>query len=510
MKWIRSGAASVFLFFACLFSFFSIGHYGGDGYQDYLTARSLVMHGTMSVDESLADPDALDYKTDVGIKGRDGRLYASRSGYGMAFLIVPFYAAGHFIAGTLKGVPHDYAAMLAVSFLNPVVTALCAMLVFLLAMKLGFDRPVPFVLSLIYGLCTMAPVYARTGFPEPAGNLLLMLSVYCLISHARSNKTGHVVAGALCAGLMVLTKVSLSVFVPVLALYLFFSAPVQAFPARIGKAALYCLVFGAIFAGIMALNWYLYGSPLYFGGPESVNIGKKFVRAANLLKGAYYYLFSTGKGFFIFNVPLVLAFFVLRKAFKTSRLETALFMAIFAVNLLFFVKSFRRGSLFSWGPRYLMPSVPFLTLLLGYYIVEYRTAAARFALAVLSIAGALVMLPCMFINQSKFYNFAVEKLGVPEYIMNFVPDLSPVKGAWCLFMSRGGGMAGARFDFIYNPDYKLIQPITADMSAYNYFDMWPLKVLSVKPEFSAMVICVMSALAVIGILSFIRAAKSEN
>jgi hypothetical protein len=116
----------------------------------------------------------------------------------------------------------------------------------------------------------------------------------------------------------------------------------------------------------------------------------------------------------------------------------------------------------------------------------------------------------MFINQSKFYNFAVEKLGVPEYIMNFVPDLSPVKGAWCLFMSRVGGMAGARFDFIYNPDYKLIQPITADMSAYNYFDMWPLKVLSVKPEFSAMVICVMSALAVIGILSFIRAAKSEN
>ena len=40
---------SIFVFFASVYSLFSIGHYGGDGYEDYLTAESIVLDGNLAL-----------------------------------------------------------------------------------------------------------------------------------------------------------------------------------------------------------------------------------------------------------------------------------------------------------------------------------------------------------------------------------------------------------------------------------------------------------------------------
>lgn len=481
----------LFLFFASFYAIFSIGHFGGDGYQDYLTAESIVLDGNLSFFDRPGDVDELQHPVVHGKEGRDGKIYSSRGGFGMPLLLVPFYFIGHVIAGFLKSTPHDYVTMLMVSFANPLFSALNAILVFLIGAKMGFNRRTALSLSLIYGLATMAPVYARTGFAEPAMTLFLLLAAHSVLGYGISFRARQAVLAAFFLGCMFLCKASSLIFVACFYVYMGWSLAAKnvTFSKQAKDMILFTAVFGAIFVAALALNYIVYGGAFYFGNNDAVAIGGRIASAPHVLKGFYYYLLSTGKGFFIFNIPCVLLLFSLGRALRKNKMETVFFLLIMIVNLLFYVKSFRRGSLFSWGPRYLMMSVPFAVLLVGYFIEKHKSVLARVFVTALLVAGYIVAFPCLFINQSKFYNFAVEKLGVQEYMINFIPDLSPIKGAWCLFVSGLADIYGGRpFVFTYDPDYRLVEPVSSVMTGYNYFDLWCFKVAQLAPVYFPVVL----------------------
>jgi len=500
-------ALYIFLFFAAVYGIFSIGHYGGDGYQDYLTAESIVLDGNLSLYDRPQDKDELEYIKDVGTEGRGGRTYSSRGVLGMPMLLAPFYLAGHLISTLVKSAPHDYVTMLAVSFANPVICALICMMVFLISEKLEFDIRTSTVLALITGLCTMLPVYARAGFPGPAVVLLLLLSVNAMVGYRSLFAIRHVFFSALFLSLMVLCKAYSVIFIPCFLIYIIWVLASSSLPAhtRAGHVTVFMAVCGVFLALLLLTNRYIYGGALTFGGVNAAAIGKRILGAPHVLKGFYYYLLSTGKGFFIYNIPVILSFFALDRALMKRKKITALFLLIFAVNLLFYVKSFRRGSLFCWGPRYLLPSAPLLVILLGYYLEKYRNALSKTALWAASIAGFLMMLPCMLVNQSKFYFFVVEKLKLEEYMINFIPDLSPIKGAWWMLISKVGQATGAwTWEFVYDPDYKLVAPVSAVMDGYNYFDIWFLKVMEVAPGYGPAVSVILAAMALVAAFSLYK------
>ena len=158
----RYVALYVLFFFIVLYSLFSIGHYGGDGYQDYLTAESIVLDGNLSLYDRPDDPNEIDYIKPAGLKGKDGKIYSSVGTLGVPIILAVFYYVGHMLASLLPTVPHDYITMLFVSFSNPIICALNCMIIFLISQQLGFKPGTSVKLSLIYGLATMLPVYART------------------------------------------------------------------------------------------------------------------------------------------------------------------------------------------------------------------------------------------------------------------------------------------------------------------------------------------------------------
>ena len=497
----------IFLFFAAVYGIFSIGHYGGDGYQDYLTAESIVLDRNVALYDRPQDKDELDYVQDLGAKGKDGRTYNWRGFLGMPVLLTPFYLAGHAISLFVKGVPHDYVTILAVSFANPVICALICMMVFLIAEKLEFDVRTSAALGLITGLCTMIPVYTRTGFAAPAVTLFMLLAVHAMLGYRSLFGIRYLLLSALFLALMVFCKISAVIFTPCFLIYLVWllGASSLSVKVRIGHVLLFLAVLGGLVALVPLCNMMLFGSFLSFGGKDAAARGARILGAPHVLKGFYYYLLSTGKGLFIYNAPVILAFFALDRAFMKRKKVTALFLLIFAVNLLFFVKSFRRGSLFCWGPRYLLPSVPLLVLLLGYYLEKFRGAAAKIVLWAVSAAGFLIILPCMFVNQSRFYNFVIEKLNLAEYMINFIPDLSPVKGAWWMLISRVGQVTGAwSWEFVYDPDYKLVAPVSAVMDGYNALDIWFLKVTEIAPGFVPAVLVVLAAMGLVGAFSLYK------
>ncbi len=497
----------LFLFFASLYSFFSIGHYGGDGYEEYLTAESIVLDRDFQLHDRPHDPDQLNYKSGVGIEGRNGGTYSARSCLGVTLPLSLFYALGHIAASFLKNVPHDFITILFVSFYNPFISAVTVLFVFAISGHLGFKPVTSLILSLIYGLSTMAPVYTRTGFAEPTLVLFLLISVYWIIRYSKNLEERCLIYSALALAYCVLTKAIGFIFFPCLLVYIFWCiyAKKQNLFDRLKPVAIFAIVF--IFSNFLVLsyNHIIYGSILSFGKDNPVTIATSVAQSTHFVKGVYYYLISPGKGVILFNLPIILSFVALAKIPKERRKEVVLFLLIFIVNLLFFVKSFKRGSLFSWGPRYLLPSIPFLVLLIGYYYEGYKNLTGRIFVWLLSVVGFLVMFPCMFINQSKFYLFVVEKLNLDEYLINFIPDLSPIMGAWWMFVSRIiQNITGKDILFVFAPDYWLINKVSVSMGEYNYIDLWFVKVMEASPSFAPAVYAVLTCLALLSIVSFYK------
>lgn len=485
-------AIAIAVFFISLYSLFSIGHYGGDGYEDYLTAKSIVLNHSMAFNSgsSSGNPsniDELNYKKDAGVKGKDGKMYSSRGGLVIPVILSFFYCLGHTIAGFFKNVPHEFITMFFVSFSNPLILAVNCLLIFLISLKLSFSARTSVALTFIYGLATMAPVYARTGFAEPALTLFILLPIYLILKYKRSANGAFLLLAGSSAALSVFVKSIAAIFLPFIALYAIWIVFEKRNdnPSRIKDGAIFFMPLLAILALIGIFNYLIYGGIFKFGGKEAMEVTDRVSRAPHFIKGLYYYLLSTGKGFFIFNLPIILSFIGLAKVSARRRKESILFILLFLANLIFFTMSFRRGSLFAWGPRYLFPSLPFLIFLIGDFIENNKGFIGRLSASLLSIAGFFMMLPCMFVNQSKFYFFVKEKLGLPEYIINFIPDLSPVLGAWKMFISRIIFIARSiDMPFIYNPDYRLVSPISSSMTGYNNFDFWFLKIINLKPEYA--------------------------
>lgn len=507
----RICAIAIAVFFTSLYSLFSIGHYGGDGYEDYLTAKSIVLNHSLAFNDGPGNIDEFGYMKKLGIEGRGGNIYSSRGGLIVPLILSIFFYIGHESAHFFKSIPHDFITMFFVSFSNPIISSINCLLIFVISLNLSFSKRVSIILAFIYGLATMAPAYSRTGFEEPAMVLFMLLAFYFILQYKNSLKRKYLLLAGITLGLSVLTKSTAIIFLPAFIIYIgwLISGVMQE------KGGVFRNTFIALTALAISLiliagyNYAIYGKLLKFGSREALAVAGRVAEAPHLLKGLYYYLISTGKGFFIFNLPIILSFIGLARVSGKRRKEAALFLLIFVFNLIFFTMSFRRGSLFAWGPRYLLPSVAFLVFLIGDFLENNKALTAKLSAWAMSIIGFFIMLPCMLVNQSKFYFFVKEKLNLPEYMINFIPDLSPILGGWKMAISRMIFMAkGLDVPFIYNPDYRLVSPVSASMAGYNNFDFWFLKVLAIKPECNVLVIGLISLLAIIALISLIFIMRS--
>ncbi|MBI4708368.1 MAG: glycosyltransferase family 39 protein [Candidatus Omnitrophica bacterium] len=486
MQRYKSCAAAIFIFFCCFYAIFCIGHFGGDGYGDYLTAESIVLDGNLSLYDRPGDVDQINYGEHVTVLGRDGKLYSSRGGLGVPIILSLFYLAGHLLSLFLKSMPHDFITNFVVSFANPLITAFCCLLIFVISSNLKFKENISLFLTFIFGLSTMAIAYIRTGFPDSTLMLFMLLSMYFLIKFLDSRHKPFLILAAFSLSYMVFVKPYALIFVFCFIAY--FAWKINGFNSGREKLNIMLVLLLSLFLFISLIfiyNWYIFGSFLKFGGGQAAKVSKRILESGHFLKGMYYYLFSSGKSFWLFNLPLILSFWGLCRVSRERRKEGVLFFAIFAINLLFFVKSFRRGSLFSWGPRYLLPSIPFLIFLLGELFENYRGIFVRAVASVLSFLGFLIVMPTLFINQSKFYFFVKNELHLDEYLINFIPDLSPISGAWKMFISRIIlSLKSESLPYIFNPDYRLVNPISGFMDKYNSFDSWFLKISNLAPAYS--------------------------
>jgi hypothetical protein len=431
----------------------------GDGEAMYLTTRALVTRGELSIEQR---PEAA--------QGRDGRYY-SKYGLGQSLAQAPFFVVGHLV-GKLFDAPDDRPARFAVSLTNSVVTTALAALLWLAFRAFGCTRRRATLGVLTFAFGTLAWPYARADFAEPLQATLLMLAFYALLRWRRVTPSSPTpggggttrgdglpwlaLAGA-AAGGAVLTKAASVVLLPALALYLAVAlweraacqaraagggargAPTgvarPAWPVGLRPAAAAILAAALPLAACVAiqaaLNAYRFGSVIEFGYGDEPATGFR----TPLLAGIGYLTISSGKGLFWFAPPVAMGLMGLGWLARRYRLEALTIALIFVAELGYYARWWAWHGDWSWGPRYMVVTVPFIMLGWTPVLVSWPWLAlpARAAAGLTAAAGLVVSSLGVAIDYGAYYSIIAYQLGrgVDVAEARLVPAFSPLLGhAW--------------------------------------------------------------------------------
>lgn len=390
----RLAWALAFGFSLMYLAFLPPGIYSVDGNSMLAVAESLVTRHSLAV----SSPD-------LGTTGRDGQIYSTWYPL-LSFLAIPLVAIAVPIARSFH-VPLHYVAGVFAGVLPALFTGATAGLVALLAVQLGSTLRGARRAALVFGLGTVAMVYARTFYADPLLSLLVAGAVYLTLTCAARN----ILLAGLLAILAVLAKPTGILLGPLLCLYLFLKkAPtkVSVLPLAGSAVGLFCYC---------VYNVIRFGNPLNFGPANPFSM-------ALIPGGVAGQLFSPGAGIIWYCPPVVMAALVFSKVAKTKVKEGLLVASVFgAFLLLHSAVPYWEGG-WSWGPRYLLPALPGLVALTG--LLEGKAAKVLLAL---TLGGFLLNAPTLISYYERYFAEEGEQ-GIVPHTMLWSPAQSPLLHGW--------------------------------------------------------------------------------
>jgi hypothetical protein len=451
----RRNMLGVYLLFMAIYLLFNAGHFfSTDHVAVYLTTQSLVERHELAI-QPIND----------AVQGPDGKYYAS-FGIGQSLAEIPLYLLGRWVERISPPALRSYfggvdlgnwggtTAIFFVSLLNQLISPLICLLVLLFCLRLGYSRRASWAVTLVLGLCTAVWVYARDSFQHPLETLCLLLCVYQLYVHRERLTPGRALVAGLALAAGVLTRVNLVLVAPLLAAYLVWIASERREPAPIAasradhgwgaarrhlaqrnwRAAIAPLLTFALpvvlgFLAVLYVNWVKFGGYLTFHP-----LAQSFGFSTPAWVGFYGNLLSPGRSILLYSPPLLAALFAARSFARAHRIEAYLFFAILAVYLYFYSVYGAWAGGWAWGPRYLLPMVPFGVIPLAGWL-DHR--AGRIALGIAAGLGLLVQLLGVLVNYSYIHWDwqAMALMPVDAYL--YSPAISPIPmHAQALFAGR--------------------------------------------------------------------------
>jgi hypothetical protein len=363
--------------------------------------------------------------SESGSLGVDGYYY-SRWYLLPALLAVPSMALGNVIGEAFDLPPYYVGGFFALAF-TAILAAMTVGLILLMALRLGSDRKMAAYAALSFALSSIALTYAGTYYPEPILAFLFIASLYFMLGKT----TESVVTASLLAGLAILAKPTAIILGLLLSLYWW------------GKKQTWILVVLPIIVAVGFVFVYGYYNYIRFGNP--VNFGQSWIndvpgqivatkQNSNLLNslslkltpplmGMWGLLFSSGRGLVWYCPSVLLAGLGIYYVAKINRLVVFVILSIFGSFLLLHSGAWWSGG-WAWGPRYLVPTLPGLFVLVAFIPKRWR-----YVLLSLSLIGFLVNAPTRIAFYERYYVQAMEqKIAWEDQLWNF--DYAPFRQGW--------------------------------------------------------------------------------
>lgn len=408
------------------------GHqYSIDGATTFQAARTLVTQHSFRFDPPLQ---------------WDRTITTSKYGIGLSLAYTPFlFVLQMFKPALVRQFPVDdgiyppellYNPLYTLSsWLNPLIVALTIACVYLLARELGLSPRWSAIGALVTGLASPLTVYARFDFTQPLIALCLVAPLWLILRAGRrpDNYKEWLGAGVV-MGYGVLTRFDYLTVVPWLCLLAFsiWREPASRSRRKRLKNSL-LLISPIVLAVLVALtvNIKKFGSPFDFGYAQGTQLDTDPT-------GLFGLSISPGKGMLFFYPLTILLIFGIAALWRDYRRFAIVLTGMLATQFLFY--SFYVGwwGGWGWGPRYLVPLVPLITLVATYWAAKAAAAGNRMRQLIFGGLVALsfvISLNGVLFDFLAFYSnlyFRVLKAGEGEY-EHFSFVASPLFGGWKFF-----------------------------------------------------------------------------
>jgi hypothetical protein len=391
-----------------------------DGLAMFATADSLVRRGETNIEQIRW------LGLQQGSFGLDGLLY-SRKGIGLALGLVPL---------TWLGLVVPWFGTVGTSLLfNAIVTALTAVLLGAYLLELGYNHRTGLIVALTFGVATLAWPYAKSLFSDPLSGLLLLGAAYSLLKYYHSPlKQKETLLYPFLAGLglgwNVATRYAEILFVPIFGLLLIFYwwagakesqaaqgwSSSRSFWLSILAFSLPLMLTGV---GLVAFNIFRFGDPLNTGYlPNETFSGV-------LWDGILGQLVSPGRGLLLYCPILILSLLGVVPFFRLFRAETTVAASIIIIHLLLYGKWFMWHGGYAWGPRFMIPTLPFWAMFLAPVVDRaFSLASDRHSTADLSRNS--IDLPGRMLTVAYLTLFA---LSLVPQILGTALDFAPFQNA---------------------------------------------------------------------------------
>ena len=378
-------------FFLAVFCLFHGGHfYHVDEELHFLTASSILDGAAGAIPPRheayyRGELKGVNDFSGMGKFGLGGKFYA-KSGVGQALALVPVVACSRAVTKAISSSNPQAVERLIASFFCPVIAAAGLALWINFIAGLGYSRLTAFSVACAIGLSTFYFVQAKFFMNHMLVAVLLILGLLC-IQRASTGSTGLLLLAGFCAGWIIFTRIDSFMFAFLVPFFWLLKSR-QSGQAALRPTVGICL---AMIAPLLLLGiWNLarFGHAMDFGynisDPSQPNYDQ-FNR--DFFPGFLGQIFDFEAGLIWYAPILLVAVAGMRRLFQRSPPTFWLAVLGAALPLVFYARFDNWAGNISWGPRFLLPSVPLVALGLAPRWQDWRGGSRWLKLITCAVVG---------------------------------------------------------------------------------------------------------------------------
>ena len=273
-------------------------------------------------------------------------------------------------------------------FYGPVITAISTAILFAICRTYNFSIKIAITVAFLYGFTTMAWAYSSTAMSVILVSMTVLLSFYFYRKFVKNQNFFSLIFCGFSLGASVLVRYDS--FIIVIIMLVFLIGTILKNKSKLKN--LTCLLIPLFFCAIifMGINYIQFGTFLEYGFKSES--GSLVGNTSPIHVGVFGLLFSPGAGLFIFSPILFTIFVSFFDFYKKDKSSFFIFSAYFVTILVFFGSLETWHGFVSWGPRYLLPVIPFLLIPLAASIEKRNSIGFRFLVITLGAIGAFFSL----------------------------------------------------------------------------------------------------------------------
>lgn len=271
-------------------------------------------------------------------------------------------------------------------FYGPLFTSLSVGTFFLISRSFEFSRKISSILSLIFVFSTIVWSYSQSSFNAVPMTFFILLGFLFLKRFVKVDSTLCLILSGVSLGFAFLIRLDAILFIVLF--YLYFLAIIITKNNKFKHFLSFSVPLASSYVIFLLVDFVRFGVVSRSIVSDASRLTtNNLVLPLEHLQHIFGLLLSPGLGLFIFAPICLTLFFSFPDFFRRNKIDCLLFSGIFIWFLVYFAGLPSWHGLVGWGPRYLLPVIPFLILPLGASLEKRHNLSLKISIITLCILG---------------------------------------------------------------------------------------------------------------------------